>query len=230
MRRRVDTPDTMKKLLTIGCLLMLSIAQFSCSKQDVPRQEPKPTAIKLNRDSVKAALYRPLYVAEAYRFIGKDSADLFKVDTLYNLYRNAVFLQFYFDEGYLTFWSGKPFANTEIPGNALTFGVQVRVDYVTGLRVYWDEELGTARVESNKTSNYLPMVIPGKKAYLETSSFLYYLQKDQAQAAKSKPRLVFVYDDEDPKLGKVKYKITLKPMYEYYREPYQQTWANFAVY
>lgn len=220
----------MNKLFTIGCLLLLAFGQFSCSKQDVPSQDNKPTAVKLNRDSVAMALYRPMYVSEAYRFIGKDSADLFKIDTLYKIYRNAAFLQFYFEEGYLTFWSGAPIPNTEIPGNALTFGLQIRVDYVTGLRLYWDEELGTVRVESDKTSNYLPMIIPGKKAYLETSSFVYYQQKEEAQAATVKPRLVFVYDDDDPKLGKVKYKITLKPMYEYYREPYQQTRANFVVY
>lgn len=209
---------------------MLIVWHFGCSKQEVPKQDPKPVPVKLNRDSVEYALYKPLYVAEAYRFIGKDSVDLFKLDTLYNFYRRAIYLQFQMDTGYINFWSGNPVPNTSMPGNSLTFSVRIRVQLPTGLRAYWDEEKGTVRVESERAERTFPMIVLGKKGYLETSSFVNYLHWEQAAAAKVKPRMVFIYENEDPRLGKVTYKLILKPMYEYYREPLQQAYASFVVF
>lgn len=219
----------MKRFVSIICLVMLAAWQLSCSKDD-PMPTPEPEPVKLNRDSVKYAFYRPQYVAEAYRFIGKDSVDLLKLDTNLVKYRDAAFLSFHIDEGYVDFWSGREFPNTSFPGGVKTFGLGVRVEKPTGLRVYWEEEKGTLRVESDRTTDYFPMIIPGKKAYLETASFVYNRTLEEVKAAKVKSRAVFIYEDDDPKLGKVKYKITLKPMYEYYREPYQQSFAEFAVF
>nr|WP_295930552.1 hypothetical protein [uncultured Dyadobacter sp.] len=218
----------MRRILYIGSILLVAGWLCACSKNEVPKQEPKP--VKLSRDSVESALFKRFYVAEAYRFRGADSVDLFKLDTLYTIYRRAVYLQFRLDQGYVNFWSGNPIPNTTMPGSALTFSVRIRVELPTGLRIFWNEEKGTARVESETTVNTFPMIIPGKKAYLETATFRDYLYREQAAAAKVKPKMVFIYEDEDPKLGKVTYKITLKPMYEYYREPLQQAIADFVVY
>lgn len=220
----------MRKILSIGYILIFAGWLSGCSRNEVPKQEPKPEPVRLSRDSVENALFKRYYVADAYRFKGANSVDLFKLDTLYGLYRRAVYLQFRLDQGYVNFWSGNPIPNTSMPGSALTFSVRIRVELPTGLRIFWDEEKGTARVESETTVNTFPMIIPGKKAYLETSSFVDYVYREQAAAAKVKPRMVFIYEDEDPKLGKVTYKITLKPMYEYYREPLQQANADFVVY
>jgi len=220
----------MKRFLSVSCLIMLAAWQFGCSK-DNPKPAPEPEPVKLNRDSVSYALQgRPQYLAEAYRFVGKDSVDLLKLDTNYAKYRNIVFFSFYFDEGYINFWTGSQFPNTEIPGDAKTFSLEIRVDRPTGLRSYWEEEKGTLRVESDRMTDYFPMIILGKKAYLETSSFVHHRTLEAVKAAKVKSRAVFIYEDDDPKLGKVKYKIILKPMYEYYREPNQQWYANFAVF
>lgn len=220
----------MKRFLSISCLILLAGWQIGCSKND-PKPTPEPEPIKLNRDSVQYALRgRPQYLAEAYRFIGKDSMDLLKLDTNYARYRNIVFFSFHTDSGYINFWSGSEFPNTAIPGAAKTFTLGIRVDRPTGLRTYWEEEKGTLRVESDRMTDYFPMIILGKKAYLETSSFVHHRTLEQVKAAKVKSRAVFIYEDDDPKLGKVKYKIILKPMYEYYREPNQQWYANFAVF
>ncbi|WP_353719296.1 hypothetical protein [Dyadobacter sp. 676] len=218
----------MKRFLSPCCLLLLAVWQFGCSKDDVPKQDPKP--VTLNKDSVIFATYYPQYLAEAYRFKGRDSVNLLTENPLFDRYRNAASLQFYSDNGYINFWSLSPFANREFPGNALTFMMQIRTNQPTGLRMAWDDEKGTLMVYSTTTSDYLPMVIPGKKAYLETSTFRHYRTWKEAQAAAVKPRMVFIYDDEDPKLGKVTYKITLKPLYEYYREENQQTHAKFVVF
>jgi len=223
----IDT--AMRRFLSISCFVMLAVWQLGCSK-DSPKPAPEPEPVKLNRDSVRFALQgRPQYLAAAYRFIGKDSVDLLKLDTNYARYRNIVFFSFYFNEGYINFWSGSQFPNTEIPGDAKTFNLGIRVDRPTGLRCYWEEDKGTLRIESER-SDYFPMIVPGKKAYLETASFVNHRTIEMVKAAKVKSQAIFVYEDDDPKLGKVKYKITLKPMYEYYREPNQQWDANFAVF
>ncbi|MET7258119.1 hypothetical protein [Dyadobacter fermentans] len=222
----------MKRFFYFGCFILLAAGQFGCSKDNpTPTPEPEPEPIKLEREAVKFALQsRPQYLAEAYRFIGKDSVDLLKLDTNYAKYRNIVFFSFHFDEGYINFWSGSQFPNTEIPGDVKTFNLGIRVDRPTGLRCYWEEEKGTLRIESDRMTDYFPMVILGKKAYLETSSFMNHRTIEMVKAAQVKSQAIFIYEDDDPKLGKVKYKITLKPMYEYYREPNQQWDANFAVF
>ncbi|ACT92643.1 hypothetical protein Dfer_1396 [Dyadobacter fermentans DSM 18053] len=225
----MKTTPVMKRFWSIACLVFLAAWQISCSKDD-PQPEPKPEPVKLNKDSVMFASYFPQYVAEAYRFNGKDSVDIMNEVPLFNTYRNSVSLQFFFTNGYINFWSLSPLANTEFPGTALTFNMQIRTNQPTGLRVAWDEEKETLVVESVSTSSYLPMIIPGKKAYLDPATFKYCRTRQDAQASKVKPKMVFVYDDEDPKLGKVTYKITLKPLYEYYREEYQQTYAKFVVF
>jgi len=224
-------PETvMKRLLSASCIVMLALWQLSCSK-DSPKPAPEPEPVKLRLEDVKLALQgRPQYLAEAYRFIGKDSADLLKLDTNYAKLRNIVFFAFNMESGYVNFWSGSQFANTAFPGDAKTFNLGVRVNRPTGLRNYWEEDKGTLRVESDRSVYDLPMILLGKKAYLETSSFVHSGTLEQAKEAKVKPKAVFIYDDDDPKLGKVKYKIILKPMYEYYREPYQQADANFVVF
>lgn len=220
----------MKGFFTISCFVLLAVLQFGCSK-DKPTPTPEPEPIKLNRDTVGFALQgRPQYLAEAYRFIGKDSADLLKLDTNYAKYRNQVFFAFYFTEGYINFWTGNQFPNISIPGDAKTFSAGIRVNWPTGLRTYWEEEKGTLRVESDQAVVHFPMILLGKTAHLETSTFVTCRTMEQAKAAKVKPRAVFIYEDDDPKLGKVKYKVILKPMYEYYREPYQQNYASFAVF
>lgn len=219
----------MKKLVLMAYLLSLLAWTISCNKnQTGPHPQPKP--VTLSRDSVLAALRYPLYVAEAYRFTGTDSIDMIKEDTLLNLYRNAVSLQCYFDIGYIYFWGLIPMPNTEIPGAAKTFMMHIKVNHPTGLGVRWDDEKNTAVVESRFVTTSFPMLIPGKKGYLEASSFRHYWTWQEAQAAAVKPRMVFIYQDQDPKLGKVTYKITLKPLYEYYRGPYDLVYAKFVVF
>jgi hypothetical protein len=225
----VNQTPVMKRFLSIGCFLLLAMWQFGCSKND-PKPAPEPEPIKLNRDSVEFATNYPLYLAEAYRFKGKDSVDIIKETPLFGIYRNSVSLQFYHDAGYINFWTLSPSPNTEFPGKAQTFWMQIRTNQPTGLETAWDDEKGTLVVESKRASINLPMIILGKKAYLETSTFRHYRTWQEAQAATVKPRMVFIYDDEDPKLGKVTYKITLKPLYQYYREEYQQNFAKFVVF
>ncbi|MHA4739856.1 hypothetical protein [Dyadobacter sp. MSC1_007] len=218
----------MKKMILLFALLLLAWLQYSCSEKHVAKHDKVP--VKLNIDSVKAALAYRFYVSEAYRHIGKDSVNLFEVDTVLRIFQRGVFLQIRVSEGYVNFWSGKPIPNTEMPGNALTFGLNVRIEQPTGLEVHWDEQKGTVVVESKRTGYYLPMVIPGKTGYLDPESFRMYRSYPEARDAVIKPSMKFIYEDQDPKLGKVTYKVTLKPAYEYYRDPNQQVYAKFVVF
>jgi hypothetical protein len=218
----------MKKMIPLFALLLLAWLQYSCSEKHVAKHDKVP--VKLNRDSVNAVLGYRFYVSEAYRHIGKDSVDLFKVDTVLRIFQRAIFLQIRLNEGYVNFWGGKPIPNTEMPGNALTFELNIRIEQPTGLEVHWDDEKGTVVVESKRTGVYLPMVIPGKTGYLDPASFRIYKTIQQARDAVIKPSMMFIYEDQDPKLGKVTYKVTLKPVYEYYRQPNQQVFAKFVVF
>jgi hypothetical protein len=98
------------------------------------------------------------------------------------------------------------------------------------MNLKWNEELGTLGVETMRTTYYFPMIVPGKKGYLDPAGFNVKMSMEQAQKAVVKPSMRFIYEDDDPKLGKVTYKITMKPMYEYYREPGQQASAKYVVF
>lgn len=217
-----------KKMTNLFALLVLAWLQYACAEKHVAKQDKVP--VKLNRDSVNAVIGHRFYVAEAYRHIGSDSVNMFKEDTILRAFQRAVFLQFRLNEGYVNFWGGSPITNTEMPGSALTFSLNIRIELPTGLEMHWDEEKSTVVVEAKRTGTYLPMIVPGKSAYLDPASFRIDKTLQQARDAVVKPSMKFIYDDEDPKLGKVTYKITLKPAYEYYRMPNQQGTAKFVVF
>lgn len=219
----------MKKLVLMASVVLLAVWMTSCNKNQTVLG-PQPQPVKLNRDSVQASLRYPLYVAEAYRFVGTDSIDMMKEDTLLHLYRNAVSLQFYFGTASIDFWGLTPMQNTEISGAAKTFWKAIKVSHSTGLGARWDNEKNTVVVESKYVTTSFPIVVPGKKGYLEASTFKHYWTWQQAQAAAVKLRIVIIYEDQDPKLGKVTYKIILKPFYGYYRDPYDLAYAKFVLF
>lgn len=213
----------------IYLLTAISIATVaSCTHKGV---ESKLQSIKLNRDSVAWALGYRFYVAEVYRHIGTDSTNLFDLDTTLKIYQRVAYPYFNLGSGgFVNAWFGQPIPNIEIPGAALTFGMNIRIDQPTGLTVEWDDQRSTIIVKSVSRSSYFPIVVPGKSAYLEPSSFKIHRTLAEARDAAVKGSMTFIYDDVDPKLGKVMYKIKLKPMYEYYRPPMQQSYAKFAVF
>ncbi|SDG92168.1 hypothetical protein SAMN04487996_12572 [Dyadobacter soli] len=212
---------------------MLAVWQLSCSK-DKPEPVPEPEPIKLDRDSVSSLLARrSFYITDAWRLAGNDSVDMFKEDTLLRLYANAAALNFYIEKGSgeIMFHGGaSQFPNTEMPGNALTFNLNIRIFLPTQMKLKWDDDKGTLGVETVATTSYFPMIVPGKKGYLDPASFNVKMSMEQAKTAAVKPSMRFIYEDEDPKLGKVTYKITMKPMYQYYREPGQQASAKYVVF
>lgn len=223
----------MKKLLLFAFLFALALVQLSCDNESSNEPEPKPEPVRLDKDTVTRYLSRrSFYITDAWRFIGKDSADMFKLDTLLRLYTNAVYLNFYISkgEGPIMFHGGHPTPNTDMPGNALTFWLNIRIFLPTEMAGVWDEERGTLAVETQRTTSYLPMIVPGKKGYLETESFNVKMSLEDAKKAQVKPSMRFIFEDDDPKLGKVTYKITMKPLYEYYRPPNQQVDAKFVVF
>lgn len=222
----------MKKLVLFAAMVLSAALQYGCSQKEVGKQDA-PEPVKLNRDSVSMMLSRrSFYVTDAWRIAGKDSVDLFKEDTLLREYANAAYLNFFIEKGkgQLMFHGGKPIPNTVMPGNAKTFNLNIRIYLPTQMELKWDDEKGTLWVETIGTTSYLPMIVPAKKGYLDTSSFLIYWTLNEARDAVVKPSMKFIYEDNDPKLGKVTYKVTLKPMYEYYRTPNQQADADFVVF
>jgi hypothetical protein len=226
--------NIMKKLLLFAFLCIAGTAQFSCSNDDKDQPDPKPEPVRLDRDTVSSWLARnSFFITDAWRFAGKDSVDMYKVDTLLPLYAKAAILNFYIQKGSgeIMFHGGaSQIPNTDIPGNALTFNLNIRIFLPTQMVLKWDEEKGTLGVETRATTSYFPMIVPGKKGYLDPASFNVKMSMEQAKTAVVKPSMRFIYEDDDPKLGKVTYKITMKPMYQYYREPGQQASAKYFVY
>nr|WP_295930553.1 hypothetical protein [uncultured Dyadobacter sp.] len=223
----------MRKRLLFALLFACAMAQFGCGNDGNEQPDPKPEPVRLDRDTVSMWLARrSFYVTDSWRFTGKDSVDMFKEDTLLRLYANAAYLNFFIEkgQGQLMFHGGKPIPNTEMPGNALTFNLNIRIYLPTQMSLKWDDEKGTLGIETIGTTSYLPMIIPGKKGYLDPASFNVRMSLDAAKNAAVKPSMRFIYEDDDPRLGKVTYKITLKPMYEYYRAPLQQNEAKFVVF
>lgn len=224
----------MKKLLLFAFLCVAGLAQLGCGKDNNVQPDPKPEPVRLDRDTVSLWLARSsFFITDAWRFAGKDSVDMYKVDTLLPLYAKAAILNFYIEKGSgsIMFHGGaSQFPNTEIPGNALTFNLNIRIFLPTEMNLTWNEEMGTLNVETRAKTSYFPMIVPGKKGYLDPASFNVKMSAEQAKSAIVKPSMKFIYEDDDPKLGKVTYKITMKPMYQYYREPGQQASAKYFVY
>ena len=223
----------MKKLLLFVVLLAVGLGQYGCSRNDTEQPDPKPEPVRLDKDTVSYWLWkRSFRITDAWRYSGNDSVDVFKQDTLLRVFANAAFLNFFIDKGAgpIMFHSGTEFPNREIPGNARTFSLNIRIYLPTEMNMSWDDEKGTLAVETMRTSSYFPMIIPGKKGYLDPASFNVKMWLNEAKAATVKPSMRFIFEDDDPKLGKVTYKITMKPLYEYYREPYQQAFANFVMF
>ncbi|WP_353719297.1 hypothetical protein [Dyadobacter sp. 676] len=223
----------MKRLIPIVVLLGLASMQIGCRKDKDEQPDPKPEPVRLDPDTVSALLTRTsFYVTDAWRFAGTDSVDMFKEDTLLRLYANAAFLNFRISKGNgeIMFHGGSQIPNTEIPGNALTFSLNIRIFLPTQMSLKWNDEMGTVGVETSGTTSYFPMIVPGKKGYLDPAGFNIKMSMEQARNAAVKPSMRFIYEDDDPKLGKVTYKITMKPMYQYYRDPDQQTSAKYVVF
>lgn len=213
---------------------MAGLAQLGCGNDNEDEPGPKPEPVRLDRDTVSAWLSRSsFYNTDAWRFAGKDSVDMFKEDTLLPLYANAAFLNFYIEKGngeIMFHGGGSQIPNTDIAGNALTFSLNIRIFLPTQMTLKWNDEMGTLGVETRGTTSYFPMIVPGRKGYLDPASFNVRMSMEQAKTAAVKPSMRFIYEDDDPKLGKVTYKITMKPMYQYYREPGQQVSAKYVVF
>jgi hypothetical protein len=205
----------------------LALLVASCTTEEVATRQ---NAVKLNKDSVAMLLgSRPLFVAEAYRITATDSMDFLKVDTIAARLRKVAYMSFHVENGYINYWFGSEINEAAQMGASYTFSMNIRIERPAGLRAKWDEDKGTLIVESEAHSVF-PMIVPGKKAYLETGSFKFYSTLEEARDAVVKGGATFIYEDTDPKLGKVTYKIRLKPMYQYYRAPNQQNDAKFAVF
>ncbi|PSL31517.1 hypothetical protein [Dyadobacter jiangsuensis] len=204
----------MKKLFCFIIVAMVAaLIAVSCKKKEAPAIE---VSARLNRDSVNLGV---LYVDQAYRHIGKDSANLFEIDTIYKIYQKRVFLAFpYKGEGSIMLYFGDEFLNTEIEGPARTFALFNRVSYPSGLACAWDEEKGTLVVTSKYTPDLLKMVFPGKSAYIDPASSRIHHSLASARAvnkAGGQSFITFIYHDDDPKLGQVTYKLRLKQLFVY---------------
>ena len=232
--RYSEMRPAVKILLLFAFLCVAGATMCGCGRESKEGPDPRPEPVRLDRDTVSSWLARSsFFITDAWRFAGKDSVDMYKVDTLLPLYANAAFLNFYIEKGngqIMFHGGGREFPNTEIPGNARTFSLNIRIFLPTQMGLKWNDEKGTLEVETLATTSYFPMIVPGRKGYLDPASFNVKMSAEQAKSAVVKPSMRFIYEDDDPKLGKVTYKITMKPMYQYYREPGQQTSAKYFVY
>ncbi|MGG7664245.1 hypothetical protein [Dyadobacter sp. BHUBP1] len=204
----------MKKLFCFVIVAMVAAFMAgACSKKEVQAVE---VSSRLNRDSVNLGV---LYVDQAYRYVGKDSVSLFEIDTLYKVYQKRVFLAFpYRGEGPIGLYLGDEFPNTEIEGPARTFALFKRVSYPSGLTCEWNEEKGTLVVASKYTPALLDMVFPGKSAYIDPAHSRIHSSLAGAREvnkAGGQSFITFIYQDNDPKLGQVTYKLRLKQLFVY---------------
>lgn len=222
----------MKTLIPFVWTLLFVLVYNSCSDKEVDLQETgdgeEVPATKLNRDDVMPLIEGyPFYVSQAFRHVGKDSVEL-TTDPIYEAYRGNVFLTFI--SGSVMFYGGSSIANTEFQQSAKTFTLNTRITLPTNLKYHWDDLDGTLVVESSGISSYLPVITSDKIARVDKAGVWLNKSMEEAKAAPVPGRIRFIYKDSDPKLGEVTYKVYLKPLWQYYKEPGQQVFANFVVF
>lgn len=209
--------------------VFVAFAMASCSKKEAD-QAMLPA--RLNKDSLSLGM---MYLDQAYRHIGKDSVNLFDIDPVYKIYRKEVFSAFpYRGEGPIMLYTGREFANTVIAGPARTFSIFMRVAWPSGLVSEWDQERGTLVVSSKYTPDLVRLILPEKSAYIDPahSRIIHSLNAGRrATEAGIDPYVTFIYEDIDPKLGKVTYKLRLKQLYSFVAQTeFQGYHALYAMY
>ncbi|WP_439558397.1 hypothetical protein, partial [Dyadobacter sp.] len=126
----------MRKIRRYLPAFALLIFVASCSQDEVANRE---TAVKLGKDSVSLQLGTyPLFIAEAYRFVGSDSVDLMQIDPNFNTYRKEVYLAFRPSGGYINYWFGSEINEAAQQGASYTFSMNIRIERPIGLRIHWD--------------------------------------------------------------------------------------------
>ena len=207
-------------LLFFGSIYVIA----SCSKT---KEETVVEPAKVAEDITPLLENYPMRVTDAYRIIGNDSLNLLS-DTIYQQYRDAVFLTF--RENGVYFYSGNRITNTKFPPNAQTFSLNIKIMLPTNMDYHWDQEQGKVIVTTSGLSSYFPIIPDGKKAYLDTTGTRLYKTFEEARDAVKPAQIRFIYDDVDPKLGAVKYAVTLRPLWFYERVPEQLSDYRYVMF
>jgi hypothetical protein len=222
----VQVMKTLKTLIPFIWTLLFVLVYNSCSDKEIDLQGPgdgdEVPEIKLKKEEVM-----PLIEGYPFFVSGKDSVEI-TTDPFYETYRNNVFLMFM--SGSVMFYGGSSLTNTEFQPSAKTFTLNTRIALPTSLKYHWDDVDGTLVVESSGISSYLPVIVSDKIARVDKSGVRLNKTMEEAKAATVPGKIRFIYKDSDPKLGEVTYKVYLKPLWQYYKEPGQQVFAKFVVF
>ena len=214
----------MKKHYLLLLLWIVVLASYSCTqeKTEIKAEEPP-----VKEDFSSRFEGFPLRVTEAYKISGNDSLNLLS-DTIIQQYRDAVCLTF--REGSVYFYGSTRSTNTKFPPQAQTFSLNIRIMLPTNMNYHWDAEKETVIVNTSGLSNYFPIIPDGKQAYIDTTGNVFYKSLEEARDAVKPAQIRFIYDDVDPKLGPVKYAITLRPLWFYERDPINQAYQHFVMF
>ena len=218
----------MKKLLLPFLAISLFLVISSCSNEDMGARVTKLEKTDVLNKLVGRYFF---YVDHAYRKIGDETIDLTQ-DSIYNIYRNEVFMTFREGSGgsggYVQFAGGDKTNDPKYPAPARTFTLLTRIVLPTGMTYQWNETAETLEIVSSGNSSYFPMLKAGKKAVLQ--EIIMYNSAEESKNATIPEGITFTVDDTDPQLGDVKYTFILKPLWFYYREPGQQNDDKFVIF
>lgn len=203
--------------------ILLAFTVFQSCTNNVVESVKK---VEPSKEDILANLHQNLFqVITAYRIEGNDTINML-TDGNYE-FRKTTYLVF--KNNFVYFCTGFSSPNTMFPASAKTFAVGRKIELPVNLQYEWDENRGTIKVSSYGQSSFFKMIKEGQKGYLETDNLILYKTRDEAQAGVQPENMTFTYVDQaSPK--DITYKISVKPMWSFIKEPRDITFYDYVMF
>ncbi|WP_426294805.1 hypothetical protein ACN9ML_08435 [Dyadobacter endophyticus] len=148
-----------------ACVVLLGVLAGCSKKKEVVPPEPV-----LQEEDVMPFLIKNVYqVAEWYSVKGSDTAFISRDSVYQSWFVKSVFLQF--GDGYVFYYGGYEFPNTEISGYARTFNLNLKFLWGSNMKYNWDATNNRLVIKTNSGQGWVPFLKSGLELTMDASGY-----------------------------------------------------------